>query len=257
MPDPGITDPGLTRDGFLGGRLAILQPRTGYRAATDPVLLAAAVPARAGQSVLELGCGVGVASLCLLARLPGLSATGIERQPDYADLARRNAAAAGLPLTVVTADLCDLPAGLRGRSFDHVIANPPYFRAGDGTSARDAGREGALREETPLAVWTDAALRRLAPGGWLTMIHLAERLGDLLATLDARAGSVSVLPVAPRIGRPAIRVILRARKGGRAPLRLLAPLVLHDGVAHLRDGDDYSAAARDILRDGQPMPGLD
>ncbi|MFO1174598.1 MAG: methyltransferase [Paracoccaceae bacterium] len=257
MADPGMTDPGLTCDGFLGGRLSILQPRTGYRAATDPVLLAAAVPARAGQNVLELGCGVGVASLCLLTRLPGLSATGIERQPDYADLARRNAAAAGLPLTVGTADLGDLPASLRRVSFDHVLANPPYFRAGDGTGARDPGREGALREETPLSVWTDAALRRLAPGGWLTMIHLAERLGDLLAALDARAGSVAVLPIAPRLGRPATRVILRARKGGRAPLRLLAPLVLHDGAAHLRDGDDYSAAARAVLRYGQPLPGFD
>lgn len=240
----------LTRDGFLGGRLQVLQPASGYRAATDPVLLAASVPARPGQSVLELGCGVGVASLCLLARVPGLSVTGLESQAGYADLAARNAAANGLALKVVTVDLADMPAGLRRQAFDHVIANPPYFRAGDGTPATDAGREAALREETPLADWVDAGLRRLKPEGWLTVIHLAERLGDVLAGLAGRAGSVSILPVVPRAGRSAGRIIVRARKGGRAPLRLLSPLVLHTGDRHETDGDDFTAEARSILREG-------
>lgn len=251
------SDGGLTRDGFLGGRISLWQPRHGYRAATDPVLLAAAVPARPGQSALELGCGVGTASLCLLSRLPGLSVTGIERQAEYADLARRNAGDNHLDLTVLTADLTALPAGLRAREFDHVLANPPYFRPEGGTPARDPGREGALREETPLALWVDAGLRRLRPGGWLTMIHLAERLGDILAALPPRAGSVSILPVTPRQGRAANRVLIRARKGGRAPLRLLAPLILHEGAAHLSDGDDYSPAARAVLRHGAALADFD
>lgn len=242
------SDGGPTLDGFLGGRISLWQPHHGYRAATDPVLLAAAVPARPGQSALELGCGVGTASLCLLSRLPGLSVTGIERQADYADLARRNAADNHLDLTVLTADLASLPAELRGHEFDHVLANPPYFRPDGGTPARNPGREGALREDTPLTLWIDAGLRRLRPGGWLTMIHLAERLGEILALLPPRAGSVSILPVAPRPGRAANRVLVRARKGGKAPLRLLAPLILHDGVAHLSDGDDYTATARAVLR---------
>lgn len=252
-----MTDADLTCDGFLGGRLSVWQPRTGYRAATDPVLLAAAVPARSGQRALELGCGAGVASLCLLSRVPGLIATGIERQAAYADLARRNADANRLPLTVLTADLADLPADLRGTAFDHVLANPPYFRAGDGTRANDGGREAAFREETPLAHWIDAGLRRLAPGGWLTLIQLSDRLGDILAALAGRAGSVAILPIAARGGRPATRIVLRARKGGRAPLRLLAPFVLHDGDRHLRDGGDDTPAARAVLRDGAHLPGFD
>ena len=150
-----------TTDGFLGGRLSILQPRHGYRAAMDPVLLAAAVPARAGEAVLELGCGVGVASLCLGARVAGLRLAGVERQADYAALARANALQNGIAFDVELADLAALPPALRARSFDHVIANPPYFPAGGGTPARDPGREGALREETPLALWVDAGLRRL------------------------------------------------------------------------------------------------
>ncbi len=251
MPDADLTD-----DGFLGGRLRILQPRVGYRAATDPVLLAAAVPAKPGQRALELGCGAGVASLCLLSRVPGLSVTGIERQAAYADLARQNAARNSLDLMVIEGDLARMPKPMLAQSFDHVLANPPYFRASDGTMATDPGREAAFREETLLADWTDAALRRLKPGGWLTMIHLTDRLGDILATLSGRAGSVTILPVAPRVGRPASRVILRARKGGKAPLTLLAPFILHDGPDHLRDGDDFSPAARAVLRQGAALPGF-
>jgi tRNA1(Val) A37 N6-methylase TrmN6 len=242
----------LSEDGFLGGRLRVLQPRRGYRAATDPVLLAAAVPARPGDRVLELGCGAGVASLCLGARVPGLQLFGLERQAAYADLARKNAANNGIALDAVEGDLARMPEALRG-AFQQVIANPPFFAAGDGTPAADTGRETAQREETPLAQWIDTATRRLTPGGWLTVIHLAPRLPDLLAAVDHRLGSVTVLPLAPRQGREATRVILRARKGGRAPFRLLAPLILHEGQAHDGDRDSYTQEARALLRDAAAL----
>lgn len=246
-----------TSDGFLGGRLSIRQPKSGYRAATDPVFLAAAAPVASGESVLDLGCGVGVASLCLLRRVPGAVLTGIERQADYAALAEENARQNRLPFEVIAGDLTRPPPPLRARSFDHVIANPPFFRAGGGTGARDTGREIAFREEAPLSAWIDAGLRRLRPGGWLTMIHLSERLADILTGLQDRAGSVSILPLVPRAGRPASRVIIRARKTGRAPLRLLSPLVLHAGALHLTDSDDFTPEARAVLRDGAALPGFD
>ena len=248
-------DADLTDDGFLGGRLRVLQPRMGYRAATDPVFLAATVAATAGQSVLELGCGAGVASLCLAARLPGLVLTGVELQPAYADLARRNAARNGIALRVIAADITALPQAQRV-TFDHVIANPPYYPKGGGTPASNLGRETALREATPLAHWADIATRRLAPGGWFWAIQQASRLRDLLAALDPRLGSVSVLPLAPRLGQPASRVIVRARKGGRAAFRLLAPLVLHEGAAHDGDRDSFTPLARAVLREGQDISGL-
>lgn len=241
----------VTCDGFLGGRLQILQPRTGYRAATDPVLLAAAVTARPGQTVLELGCGAGVASLCLGARVPGLALCGVEVQPDYAALARQNAARNTVALEVVDADLAALPSGVRARQFDHVMLNPPYYPAQGGTPAADPGRERALREALPLADWIRVALARTRPGGWLTLIQAADRLGDVLAGLR---GSVTVLPLVPRTGRAAHRVIVRAKKDGRAPLVLLSPLVMHEGVAHLHDGCDLSAPARAVLRLGAALP---
>lgn len=248
-----FADDALTCDGFLGGALRIWQPKDGYRAAMDPVLLAAAIPARAGESVLELGCGAGVASLCLAHRIPGLAVAGIERQADYADLARRNAAENGLAFDVTEGDIARMPAALRALSFDYVIANPPYFPKGSGTPARDSGREAAQREDLALAEWLRIGLKRLRPGGWLTVIQSADRLPDLLAGLGHAAGSTCILPVVPRAGRPAGRVILQTRKGGRAAFRLLAPLVIHSGAEHLQDGDDQTPEARAVLRDGAAL----
>lgn len=241
-----FADDALTQDAFLGGLVRAFQPRDGYRAATDPVFLAAAVPARAGDSVLELGCGVGVASLCLHARVPGLVLTGLEVQGAYAALAARNAALNAAPFSVVQADLTALPPDLRARSFDHVIANPPYYAA-HGPAAQDAGRDRALRENTPLALWLDVALRRVRDGGYVTLIHLADRLPDLLAGLIPRA-CVIVLPLAARARHPARRVIVQARKGGRAPFVLLPPLVIHQGDHHPGDGEYFTEPVRQIMR---------
>ena len=247
-----MTDRPTTRDACLGGRVHVLQPRDGYRAATDSVFLAAACPAGLGQSVLELGCGVGVASLCLAARVPGLRMTGVERQAEYADLARQNAMAADL--SIITADLADLPADLRQRSFDHVIANPPYFANGDGTAARDAGREAANRLETPLVDWITVARARLVPKGWLTLIQTAERLPECLAALQDGFGAIAVLPLQPRVGRAAARVVIRARKSARAPFRLLPPFLIHESAAHPGDAPDFTAKAEAVLRHAAPLP---
>lgn len=244
----------LTRDAFLGGQVNVWQPKSGYRAGVDPVLLAASIPAKAGQSVLELGCGVGVASLCLAKRVQGLHLTGLELQADYADLARQNAAENDVDLTVVLGDLTQMPDPLRQQGFDHVIANPPYFQRDRSSPADDAGREVAMGEDTPLADWVKAAAKRLAPKGYASFIHRAERLGDLLTALDGHLGSVQVLPLVPRQGRQARLVLVRARKGGRAALRLHDSLIMHRGSHHIRDQDDYSDLFSAVLRDGAALP---
>jgi len=249
----GFLTQDLSKDGFLGGKLTIHQPKQGYRAATDPVFLAASVNAKHGQSVLELGCGAGVASLCLATRVPGLDLTGVELQPDYADLAMRNARDNGLDFSVTCADLADLPPELTARGFDHVLANPPFFEPGAGTPATDVGKETALREDTPLTVWFDTAIRRLNPRGNLWIIHLASRLPQVLACLDARVGSVTVKPLAPRIGKPAGRVIVRAQKGAKGGFSLCAPLIVHQGAQHEKDGESYTGDVAVILRKGAAL----
>lgn len=244
----------VTEDGFLGGQLSLMQPVTGYRAGVDPVFLAAAIAGHEGERVLDLGCGAGAAALCLGRRVPGLTLVGVERQEDYADLARMNAFDNDIDMDVHTADLTDLPAEVREESFDHVIMNPPYHLKDKATTSVDPGREAALFEETPLAVWIDAATRRLKPRGYLTLIQKAERLPEILAGMDSRLGSILVKPLAPREGRAAVLVLVQARKGGRGAFRLATPLVLHEGTEHLGDRESYRPEVTAILRDGAHLP---
>ncbi|WP_432255005.1 tRNA1(Val) (adenine(37)-N6)-methyltransferase [Limimaricola sp. AA108-03] len=243
----------LTRDAFLGGRVVLLQPRRGYRAGTDPVLLAAAVPAERGQSVLELGCGAGAALMCLAARVPGLDLTGVEIQPPYADLARRNAVLNGTTAAIHTVDLRGLPPEIRARRYDHVIANPPYFDRAHSRPAPDVTKETAFGAPLPLADWIDAMARRVAPLGRLTLIQRAERLPEIVAALHGRMGGLAVRPLVSRAGRDAERVLVTARQSGRAAFRLAAPLVLHAGARHLSDSADFTPEAEAILRHGEKL----
>ncbi len=244
----------LTQDDFLGGKVRVWQPRKGYRAGVDPVILAASVPAKTGQSILELGCGVGVASLCLSARVPNLTLTGVELQDDYAALAVRNAAENAAPLEIIPADLRHLPAGVRQQRYDHVIMNPPYFDCTLGTAADDLGRDLALGGDTPLRDWLEIGARRVGPRGYLTIIQRTERLPEVLAGLEGRLGAFILRPIAGRTGRAPELFLLQARQEGRAAFRMAPTLVMHEGAAHAGDQESYTATVADVLRDGAELP---
>lgn len=230
-------------DRLLGGRVRLIQPRAGYRAAIDPVLLAGAVPAHGGETVLDLGAGSGAVSLCLAKRVPGLAITALERRAEAAALCRRNVAANGVAkaIGVVEADLARLPLPLH-TAFDHVVANPPYIDRREGTRPPDAGR-AAAHADGDLALWIDAAHEALRNKGWLTLIHRADRFDRIVALLSGRFGALTLIPLWPKQGMTAKRVIIRGRKGVRSPGRLTGGLVLHD-----EDGA-YTVAAQAVLRD--------
>ncbi|MDO6586360.1 methyltransferase [Salipiger sp. 1_MG-2023] len=248
-----FADAELRRDAFLGGKLRLWQPVSGYRAGIDPVLLAATVPAQPSESVLELGCGGAPALCCLGARVPGLRLVGLEIQPAYAILARRNLDENGLTGQVFEGDIAAPPEALRAHSFDHVIANPPYFDTHARSSADDPGRELGLAGPLPLALWAALAARRLKPRGSFTVVLRIEKLPELLDAMKP-LGSLEVWPLSPRAGRPAKLFFARARKGGRAAFRLHPALALHEGESHLADGEDYSQIIRAALREGKALP---
>lgn len=241
-----------TRDALLGGAIRLRQPARGYRVAVDAVLLAAAVPAGPGMQVLELGTGVGAAALCLAHRVPGCRIAAVELQPQLAALARDNVERNGLAgrVRVIEADLRSLPGGAGGvapGAWDQVLANPPFMPVG-GTPSPDPVRARAVSEIAgTLQDWVDAALAALRQGGGLTLIHRADRLDAALAALHPRAGAVEVIPLWPRQGMGAQRVILRARKGIRAPALLHPGLVLH------RPEGGFTAAAEAVLRGGAAL----
>jgi tRNA1(Val) A37 N6-methylase TrmN6 len=245
-------DPAATSDDtLLGGRVKLRQPREGYRVAIDPVLLAAAIPARAADRVLDIGSGTGAASLCLAARVPGCSIVGLERDPAMARLAAENIARNDVAdrVSVIEGDLLLPPAALAPRSFTQVMANPPFLEAARASASPVAARAtAAVESEALLADWIDFALSMLRDKGALTVIHRADRLGDLLAALGGRAGGAIVFPLWPGEGKPAKRILLQATKGSAAPLVLAPGLVLHRA-----DGRN-SDAAEAILRHGAALP---
>lgn len=236
----------VTEDALLGGRVLLRQPESGYRAAVDPVLLAAAVTVKQGQQVLDVGCGVGAAALCLLARCPNITVTGLEIQPALATLASVNAQANDVTnrFHVVQGDLAAPPDATPRDGFDHVMANPPYVEASAGHPPPNTSKAIAHVEgDAGIAEWVTFCLSRVRRKGSVTIIHRADRLDDILAAFHGRAGDVVVFPLWPGPSDAAAkRVVVRARKGIASPLRLLPGLVLHDGAG------SYSEAAQAILR---------
>jgi tRNA1(Val) A37 N6-methylase TrmN6 len=243
----------VTDDAVLDGRLRLRQPRRGHRVGHDAILLAAATGARAGEHAVDLGAGVGAAGLALAARVPGITVTLVEIDPDLAALAEENARRNGLA-DRVTARVLDVAAptrafaaaGLAAGSAQHVLMNPPFHDPGRHRVSSDPRRRVAHAAARPNA-WVGCARRLLASGGTLTLVWRADGLAEVLAGLDG-FGGVAVLPVHPRPNAAAIRILVRAEKGSRAPLSLLAGLVLNDGAGH------PTAEAEAVLRQGAVLP---
>jgi tRNA1(Val) A37 N6-methylase TrmN6 len=233
---------------LLDGRVVFEQPATGYRAAIDPVLLAAAVPAGVRRA-LELGAGCGAASLCLAWRCADLAISSVEIDAASAAIARRNVVANAMAgrVEVVVADIAALPRATIG-AFDAVFCNPPFDTAARASPSPDAAKRRAHVEgPARLGDWIAAARRALRPLGRFVVIHRADRLPELVAELARGFGDLEIIPLWPGAGRAARRVILRARLGARGAATLLPGLVLHEA-----DGA-FTAAAQRVLRDGAAL----
>lgn len=245
-----------TEDAFLGGRLSILQPVDGHRAGVDAVLMAAAVRSDgAAARALEAGSGTGIASLALAARLSGVDVSGVEIEPALVALARRNAERNGLAGRVrfVEADVT-APArafaslGLAPDSFDVVMANPPFLAPGRHRSPPQALRDRAMTMPAGgLTAWLGFLARMARPRGWLTLIHRADSLAEVLAACEGRFGDLAVTPIHPRAEEPAIRVLIEGRKGSRGALTVRPGLVLHR-----REGG-FTPAIEAVLRGGAAL----
>ncbi|WP_298126781.1 methyltransferase [Brevundimonas sp.] len=233
---------------LLNGRVRLLQPARGYRAGMDAALLAAAVAARPGETVLEAGCGAGAVLCQIGARRPAVRFLGVEREADMAALARRNLVLNGLDGEVAEADVAAGFAALDRPRADWGVSNPPFFDDPQALRAPDPAKRGAWIADDGLEAWTDFLLAGLRDGGRILMIHRADRLADLLALLGRKAGSFRILPIQPHADRPAKRVIVQAVRMGRAPLVLLPALVLHDG-----SDAKHAPAAEAILRGGAAL----
>lgn len=244
-------DDAPTDDRLLNGRVRLLQPAKGYRAGMDAALLAAACGAQAGERVLEAGCGAGAVLFQAAARAPEASFVGVERDPAALDLARRNVVLNGAVARVVVRE-GDVGRGFAGQGFlesgespfDWALANPPFFDDEKALRPPSPEKRGAWIADTGLDAWTRFLVRAVRDGsGKVVLIHRADRLADVLALLGGQTGSFQIRPVHPFADEPAKRILVRATKGGKAPLALLPPLVLHD-----RSGAKHAPEAEAVLR---------
>jgi tRNA1(Val) A37 N6-methylase TrmN6 len=240
-----------TLDTVLGGRVILHQPTLGYRVAIDPILLAAACPAEPGESIVDLGCGVGTAALCLARRVSGVRCIGVDLQPELVALASRNAEENRLADCVhfLAGDIRDRTLPIYAEPAGHVIVNPPYLKRGTATPSDNPVKALAnIEGDADLAAWVTAAARAVRSGGTITFIHRADRLPELLALLSARCGGLTILPLHPRAGAAAHRVIVAGRLDQRLPATLLPGLILHEA-----DGS-FSLPLQRVLRDGAALP---
>ena len=239
---------------FLGGKINLFQPVDGYRANMDSILLAASIEAKAGQSILELGCGVGTVLFSLMARVQDLKVVGIEIQKRYAELAARNAEYNGFKATILECNLTSIPVTAKNVKYDHVILNPPFYSVGESMRLAQEEKDIAKRElNTSLDDWLDVAVKRCSVNGNIVLIHQAEKLGQILRRIESFMGDIKILPISSFKGKNANRVIVKGKKGSRSPMQILAPLLIHETCSSDNSRTNYTGVAEGILRGGKAI----
>ncbi|MES0882979.1 tRNA1(Val) (adenine(37)-N6)-methyltransferase [Roseibium sp. SCP14] len=261
MTEPRISEEcDVTHDAFLGGQVYVHQPKRGrHRAGLDAVYLAAALPDGTKGHVVDLGAGVGTAGFCAAARLPDITVTLVEIDPAVLKLAQdglqdpHNASFA-MRVALLEADITTKgnlrhAAGLKSSMADHAIMNPPYYEADRFRASPKSARAGAhMLDERGLEPWAKTATDIVKEGGSLTVVFRADGLQELLNVLQGRFGAIDVIPLRPRPDAAATRVLIRAIRASKAPLRLMPGFVLHEG-----DGSEFTAQSKSVMRDGKGL----
>lgn len=238
----------VTEDDFLGGAVKLLQPREGYRVSMDTVMLAAAIPAEPSETVLEGGVGTGGAAVCLARRVSGLRVVGLDKQPAMLAFAQKNADRNGLSEFIELREACVTDLTGNQSTFDHVMLNPPYLPRGKGLRP-PAESKGIAHMDTnaTLKDWVRFAVHYCRQKGSITMIIRADRVDEVIAHMYGRVGDLMIMPLWPREGVPAKRVIIQGRKGAQGPATILPGIALHGEV------ERYTDVAKKILWDGEGL----
>ena len=241
----------FTKDSFLGGGIRIWQPKKGYRAGIDPILLAATVNVSAGQKVLDLGCGVGTASFAIGYRVKNVELYGIEIQKVFADLADLNSKENGIEFQVECTNISNLSSNITSKNFDHVIANPPYFDRKSSVRGINVSKEKSFGDTLPISEWLKVAAKRAKPKGFVHFIVRSDRLMEIFTNMPNSLGSLVITPVISRKNENAKLTILHAKKNGRAGFIISSPIILHPLKSDSRE--KYVPEVDKVLRNGASL----
>ena len=241
----------ITKDSFLGGGIEIWQPKKGYRAGIDPILLAASVNVSAGQKVLDLGCGVGTASFAIGYRVKNVELYGIEIQKVFADLADLNSKENGIEFQVECTNISKLSSNITSKNFDHVIANPPYFDRKSSVRGINLTKEKSFGDTRPISEWLKVAAKRAKPKGFVHFIVRSDRLMEIFTNMPNSLGSLVITPIISRKNQNAKLTILHAKKNGRAGFIISSPIILHPLKSDSRK--KYVPKVDKVLRNGASL----
>lgn len=241
-----MSEQDFTKDDFLGGLISLKQPEKGYRITSDTVLLAATLKTKPGERIIDIGAGSGGILSCFAARAgkaaDDITMSGVDIQADLLMLAREN----NKSITYIQGDILNEISGCEPNSFHHVVTNPPYYEKGKISKSPYKSKAIAHGNDMDdLTIWIERCIRMVRPKGYLSLVHRADRLDDILCALKPKAGSIIVYPLYSKAGNDANRVIIRAQKGGKGLLSLKSGLIMHKS-----DGK-YTEAAENILRHAQ------
>ena len=244
----------VSEDKFLGGKIVIKQLKYGYRAGNDPVLLAASLSLKPSQTVLDLGCGVGTAFLCALARERSIKATGIELQKELSDLAIKNSARNGFIVDIINCSIHKLSHNIGQQKFDHVILNPPFFFSNSGTLSKNQQKTlSKFVKENELKSWLSVAMKRLKPKGEISLISRTDTLGLVLGVLEEKVGSIKILPISSFENEPSSRFIVNGKLGAKGSISLFFPLIMHRKAVDKTGKNFFTSAAEGILYRGNSI----
>ena len=241
----------FTKDNFLGGGIRIWQPKKGYRAGIDPILLAASVNASEGQKVLDLGCGVGTASFAIGYRVKNVELYGIEIQKSFVDLADLNSKENGIELKIECSNISSLSSNITGKSFDHVIANPPYFDRKSSVKGINLSKEKSFGDTCPISEWLKVAGKRAKPKGFVHFIVRTDRLPEIFRNMPNSLGSLVITPVISRKNENAKLTILHAKKNGHGRFIISPPIILHP--LNSDPPKKYNLQVDKVLRNGASL----
>ena len=235
----------MKTDDFLGGRVRLKQNPDGLRATSDSVLVAAAVPAKIGETILDVGVGNGVIPMCLNARVPNLKITGVDCQSDLIQLAAENAVINGCHLELISGDIMQNPSPIQGRQFHHVVTNPPFYD--EPHPRKNPQTTTAYHQKISLTEWLSFCLKHVRAKGSLTLITRPTDLPEILSVLSPKLGHIEIIPIVSKSGEAAKRIIVRGIMNSRSPLSLCAPIIMH-----LKNGK-RTVRAEKILRHGEKI----
>ncbi len=243
-----------SHDYLLDKRVKIFQPINGYRASTDAVILSSMISKiKKGENILDVGSGTGAISLCLASRFAEQkpSITGLEVQPDLADLSNQSALANGFEtfLKYINCNIKNKPQEIKNCSFNHVITNPPYSES-DMPSPNKSKALAHNHDNFSLREWIEFCIKMIAPLGHFYMINRAEALDEILASIHGKLGHIEVIPLFSKMGQNAKRVVVRAQKDNHTPTKIYSGLVIHE------NNGEYTQASHKILRLGQSFDEL-